>query len=262
MGRSLFLGAPPRRIISLVPSQTQLLADLGLEEQVVGLTRFCVHPKSWHDSKPRVGGTKDVRIDRIKALRPDLIIGNKEENVREQIEALEREYPVWMSDIRTLDDAFAMIRSIGKMTDRAEMAGAIAKGIGEQFGRLEDEVRQGPVFSTLYLIWRKPWMAAGTDTFIDTMLALAGLPNVVKKQRYPVLSPEEIRGLNPDVVLLSSEPYPFKTSHIDELQALLPGARKILCVDGEPFSWYGSRLVDSPAYFSDLQKKIEYPAER
>ncbi len=260
MGRSLFLGAPPRKIISLVPSQTQLLADLGLEEQVVGLTRFCVHPKSWHDSKLRVGGTKDVRIDRIRALGPDLIIGNKEENVREQIEALEQEYPVWMSDIRTLDDALEMIRAIGNMTDRTEMANALSSSILKRFGRLEDEVRQRAAFSTLYLIWKKPWMAAGSSTFIDRMLELAGLPNVVKSQRYPELSPEEIQSLNPEVVLLSSEPYPFKTSHIEELQALLPRARKILCVDGEPFSWYGSRLADSPAYFSDLRKKIESPA--
>jgi ABC-type Fe3+-hydroxamate transport system substrate-binding protein len=246
MGNSVMVSVPPKRIISLVPSQTELLADLGLVDEVVGITKFCVHPQTWKQ-KPHVGGTKLFNYGHIDQLAPDLIIGNKEENYREGIEELQKKYPVWMSDIETLSDATEMIRSIGVLTDRSLRAQEIANGIEERF----THVKQVSSMKTLYLIWKKPWMAAGKNTFIDCMLSRLGLINAVERSRYPELGEQEIKQIDPDLILLSSEPYPFKEHHSKELKALCPNA-KIVLVDGEMFSWYGSRLLKAPAYFETL----------
>lgn len=241
--------SPPRRIVSLVPSQTELLYDLGLEAETVGITKFCVHPEHWFRSKTRVGGTKTVSHDKVAALQPDLILANKEENVQEQIEALKDIAPVWVSDIHTLDDALVMIRTIGALTFREDKAEAIAGRIAKDFEALQ---RPATAPEALYMIWRNPWMSAGRDTFIHDLLQRAGLRNACKDlTRYPVLSQEEIIARAPSLVLLSSEPYPFKEQHVKELNAWLPAA-KILLVDGELFSWYGSRLLHSAAYLRQL----------
>lgn len=242
---------PPRRIISLVPSQTELLADLKLEAEVVGITKFCIHPETWFKSKSRVGGTKTLNFEKIDALQPDLIIGNKEENEQQQIEWLSSRYPVWMSDIGALTEALDMIRAIGKLTDRIQAAEKLADEIQQRFEAM-------PVFEPLaaaYLIWRKPYMAAGTGTFIHEMMQKAGLMNVFGHLgRYPELNLEQLNQSNPAVLLLSSEPYPFQEKHLRELQEVCPGA-KILLTDGELFSWYGSRLLHSPDYFIQLREK-------
>ncbi|MCW5900675.1 MAG: ABC transporter substrate-binding protein [Flavobacteriales bacterium] len=250
MHRTVQVPETPQRIISLVPSQTELLHDLGLGDRVVGITRFCVHPEEWFRSKPRVGGTKQVDLQRVRALRPDLIIGNKEENSREDIEALVREFPVWMSDVRDLDGALDMVRHAGALTGTAEQGNVIADRIVEAFAALQPwPVRR----SVAYLIWRRPWMAAGRDTFIHHMLERIGLDNVFadRPERYPELTPAQLAAADPDVVLLSSEPYPFKEKHIAELNMLLPGC-PVRLVDGEAFSWYGSRLLRSPTVFGSL----------
>ncbi len=241
--------ALPQRIVSLVPSQTELLYDLGLEAETVGITKFCVHPEAWFRSKARVGGTKSVHKDRVAALQPDLIIANKEENVKEQIEALKDIAPVWVSDIHTLSDALVMIETIGRLTGKLEKAKAIVTHIERDFSNLA----AASIHRTaLYLIWRKPWMSVGRDTFIHDMLQRIGLENVCAAQeRYPELSATDITAMNPELVLLSSEPYPFKEQHIAELQQLVPDA-KIILVDGEMFSWYGSRLLQSPGYFREI----------
>jgi ABC-type Fe3+-hydroxamate transport system substrate-binding protein len=247
MGTFVALDFPPQRIISLVPSQTELLADLGLGDRVVGITKFCVHPHNWHTTKPYVGGTKQFNVDAIARLKPDLIIGNKEENYREGIETLRQHFPVWMSDIYDLTGALAMIRAIGEVTDTSIRASQLAGDIEAAFLR----VRRRPARSVLYLIWRKPWMAVGADTFIDGQLRYLGFDNGVKASRYPELLPEDLLKLHPDLIFLSSEPYPFQEKHIAELQALCP-ASQIMLVDGEMFSWYGSRLLQAPAYFNAL----------
>jgi ABC-type Fe3+-hydroxamate transport system substrate-binding protein len=252
MGTSVALEFPPQRIISLVPSQTELLADLGLSDRVVGITKFCIHPSPWLDTKTLIGGTKQFNLDVIDALQPDLIVGNKEENYREGIEALQERYPVWMSDILDLDAALAMIQSIGVITATVDPANRITRDIARAYATLNRQAQ----LSVLYLIWRKPWMAAGTHTFIDSQIRTIGFENIVTQNRYPALSPEEIFDLKPDLIFLSSEPYPFKEKHIAELQALCPGARVVL-VDGEMFSWYGSRLLQAPAYFNSLQALIQ-----
>ena len=250
MHRTLQVPDRPERIISLVPSQTELLHDLGLGDRVVGITKFCIHPQDWFRSKARVGGTKQVDIDKVRALEPDLIIGNKEENTRADIEALEHEFPVCMSDVRDLPGALDMVRDVGKLTGTATQALEIAKRIADGFAALEP-LPQRP--SVAYLIWRKPWMAAGGGTFIHDMLQRIGLDNVFadRPERYPELSPAELAAADPDLVLLSSEPYPFKEEHIAELNMLLPGC-PVRLVDGEAFSWYGSRLLMSPDHFRRL----------
>lgn len=247
MGAIVQVPFPPRRIISLVPSQTELLADLGLADSVVGITKFCIHPASWRHTKTIVGGTKNFRFDVIDSLSPDLIIGNKEENYEAGINALRERYPVWMSDIVSLADALTMIRAVGMLTAREARGSQLAGRVEAAFGSLQRFKGQ----RVLYLIWRNPWMAAGKDTFIDTMLGLLGLQNAVTESRYPVLTPEALQALAPDYVFLSSEPYPFRIQHADELRAMLPLAG-IQLVDGEMFSWYGSRLLQAPAYFNTL----------
>ena len=238
---------PPRRIVSLVPSQTELLADLGLTDVVAGITKFCVHPADWRARKAIVGGTKNFNFDVIDFLKPDLIIGNKEENYEAGITTLRERYPVWMSDVVSLADAFSMIRSIASLTDREQAGNEIVERIRHSFSSLRYFTGQ----RVLYLIWRGPWMAAGADTFINTLLHAQGLRNVVEENRYPELSVEALQALNPEYVFLSSEPYPFKEKHIEELRAVLPLA-KMMLVDGEMFSWYGSRLLYAPDYFRSL----------
>ncbi|MBP8033206.1 MAG: ABC transporter substrate-binding protein [Bacteroidia bacterium] len=247
----------PKRIISIVPSQSELLWDLGLREELVGITKFCIHPSQMFNSVERVGGTKTLNLEKIRALKPDLIIGNKEENEQSQILELQKEFPVWMSDIYTLHDALQMMEGIGALVNKRQEAETIKSTIQTSFLNLPHKPQ-----SVLYLIWNKPYMAAGKATFIGDMLSKIGLQNVTSRasatdnmNRYPELSIEDINALNPDLIFLSSEPYPFKQEHMDELQQHLP-ASKIILVDGELFSWYGSRLAKSAAYFQELMRLI------
>lgn len=255
-GRSVFLTGIPKRIISLVPSQTELLADLGLETEVVGITRFCVHPNQWSSIKTIVGGTKQVKLDIIHQLQPDLIIANKEENVKEQVEELGKKYPAWVSDINNLTDAYQMIEQIGLMTHKAQAAYDSIRLIKENFSQLQVVKTPDSKISAAYIIWQHPYMTIGNDTFIHYMLETAGFKNIFSdKSRYPIVTVEEIRTQNPELLLLSSEPFPFTEKHIYGLQQLFPST-KIILVDGEMFSWYGSRLQYAPAYFERLTEQV------
>ena len=258
IGREVTVPNSPKRIISLVPSQTELLYDLGLSDEVVGQTLFCIHPAEMRDLKPLVGGTKNVKIDRVDALNPDLIIANKEENDKAQIEALMKKYPVWVSNIKTLDDALQMVKQVGLIVNKSKEADLIADSIHHSFNGFKNNPTNSiKGKSVLYLIWRKPWMCAGNDNFINEMLLSMGLLNITTKKmgRYPELSNQEITSLNPDFIFLSSEPYPFKEKHVDELQQICPKS-KIVLVDGELFSWYGSRLQHSVNYFNKLIEQL------
>ncbi|MCE2788175.1 MAG: helical backbone metal receptor [Sphingobacteriales bacterium] len=248
MGREVSLQLPIQRIVSLVPSQTELLYDLGQADSIVGQTMFCIHPDWAHESKPRVGGTKKLNLNKIRALKPDLIIGNKEENAKAQIEELMQEFPVWMSDISDLTDALDMMLMIGEFTNSTNSAQKLVSEITQSFNSLPLLQNKKRV---LYLIWRDPWMAAGNHTFIGDMLKRCGWINVAVGNRYPEMVAEQIIQANPDKILLSSEPYPFKEKHIEELQQICPKAH-IHLVDGELFSWYGSRLLGSADYFKQL----------
>jgi ABC-type Fe3+-hydroxamate transport system substrate-binding protein len=250
-GRAISLTHEPRRIISLVPSQTELLFDLGLREEVVGITKFCVHPDEWFRTKTRVGGTKQLKLEIIQQLQPDLIIANKEENVKEQVEELARQYPVWISDINTLDDAYEMIDQIGLITKKEANATMIINRIRESFDSFKIPT---PPLRAAYFIWRNPYMTVGADTFIHYMMHVAGFINVYGDEtRYPEIDVQALKTKNPGIFLLSSEPFPFKQAHVDELQTEFPET-KILLVDGEMFSWYGSRLMYAAGYFRRLSQ--------
>ena len=251
LNNSIELQLFPKRIISIVPSQSELLWDLGLRDELVGITKFCIHPKEMFNSIERVGGTKTLNIEKIRALKPELIIGNKEENEQSQILELQKDFPVWMSDIYNLEDALQMIELVGELVNQSNKANQIKNNIQHSFLELQKVSKTG-----LYLIWNKPYMAAGRATFIGDMLQKIGIQNVLEQSsRYPELSLSDIKALNPDVIFLSSEPYPFKQEHIKELQNDLPNS-KVILVDGELFSWYGSRLEKSVCYFNELIKLI------
>jgi len=245
----------PKRIISLVPSQTELLCHLGLDEEVVGITKFCVHPQTWFRTKTRIGGTKNINIEKIKALQPDLVIANKEENVKEQIEALQQFTSVYISDISTLAEAKQMIVQVGGLVDKTAEANKLVETIEQQFELLQN-IHPDKI-PAAYFIWRDPYMAAGGDTFINDMMQYCGFENIfLDKHRYPQINIEQLNETGCMVLLLSSEPFPFKEKHIDALQSLLPGV-KILLVDGEMFSWYGSRLLLAPGYFKQLLQQVK-----
>ncbi len=252
LNRKIELPQVPKRIISVVPSQTELLFYLGLNEQVVGITKFCIHPVDKIKIITKVGGTKQLNIELIKKLGPDLIIANKEENDQLQIEALMAVCPVWVSDIGNLDEAHDMILKVGGLVDKKELAQLLVTDIKYQFSQLLTKALN---LKVAYFIWRKPYMVAGRQTFIDDMLQKCGLTNVFDSDRYPELTPEMLIVANPEVVLLSSEPYPFTRKHIDEFKLCLPKAIVIL-VDGEMFSWYGSRLLHAAGYFNQLIENI------
>lgn len=248
------LGYLPKRIISLVPSQTELLYSLGLDAETIGITKFCIHPQTWFKAKARVGGTKTVNIEKIRQQKPDLIIANKEENVKEQVEELAKEFPVWVTDVNNLTDALQMIADIGKITGKSEAANDLTERTGKAFGQLQK--MEKPV-KTAYLIWRNPYMAVGGDTFIHDMLQQCGFENIfLNKTRYPEINIAELQAAGCKLLLLSSEPYPFKQKHIDELSSQLPET-KIMLVDGEMFSWYGSRMLQSATYFKRLISQIQ-----
>ena len=250
-GHTIQLARKPQRIISLVPSQTELLFDLGLNEEVVGITKFCVHPQQWFHNKTRIGGTKHVKPDIIHQLQPDLIIANKEENVKEQVEELAVRYPVWISDVNNLEDACEMITQVGAITGKERNALLLITKIKAKFSQL---AIHSPKTRVAYLIWQNPYMTAGGDTFIHSMLEAAGFENVfADRKRYPEITPDDLQVAHCQLLLLSSEPFPFKQKHLEELQSLLP-EMKIILVDGEMFSWYGSRLAEAPAYFAKLYR--------
>lgn len=238
----------PKRIISIVPSQTELLFYLGLDDEIIGITKFCTHPHNKVLSKTKVGGTKQLNIELIKELQPDLIIANKEENEQSQVEKLTEVCPVWISDIADLPGALNMIASIGDIVGFITQARALLQAITNEFNKFYNTPLN---VRTAYLIWRKPYMVAGTGTFINSMLQICGLTNVFNRQRYPEVSNEMLMDANPDIVMLSSEPYPFREKHIAEIKYILPNA-KIILVDGEMFSWYGSRLLFASAYFASV----------
>lgn len=255
MGMTVSVPLRPKRIISLVPSQTELLCEFGLENEIVGLTRFCIHPGDKVAGKVRIGGTKDFNFEKIKSLNPDLIIGNKEENYEDGIIELKKHYPVWMSDIYTLDDAYQMMASIGDITHKKEAANILIGEIKSGFEKLSNADYPFSI-TAAYFIWRKPYMVAATGTFIDHMLGLLGVRNVFSDLgRYPVVSAEMIAGQKPDVIFLSSEPYSFTDRHKGEFKEICPGAR-VMIVNGELFSWYGNRLKYTSEYFESLRYQL------
>ncbi len=250
IGRNLNVNETPSRIISLVPSITELLVDVGLREQIVGRTKFCIHPKDVLKAIPVVGGTKTLHLDRIDQLQSDLIIANKEENQKEQVETLAKNYPVWISDVPNFDRALDMIAGLGKVLRKEARCAQII----QQSKSLLSTLSKGPSRKAAYLIWKNPYMTIGKDTYIHDLLRLTGFENAFGDQiRYPIVTIEEMKAAQIDTILLSSEPFPFKEKHITELATHFPNI-PILLVDGEAFSWYGTRFIKTIGYLRKFQE--------
>ncbi|CAM1352317.1 ABC transporter substrate-binding protein [Tenacibaculum insulae] len=249
------LNKTPTKIISLVPSQTELLVDLGLEEFIVGVTKFCIHPNHLRKNKTIVGGTKNINIDKIKALNPDIILCNKEENTKEIVEACEQIAPTHVSDIFNLEDAKELINQYGQFLSCENEALKIIRKLDDEFTSFQQFIKNSQKKKVAYFIWRNPWMVAGSTTFINHLLELNNFENIyANKERYPEINLKS-NDKNVDLILLSSEPYPFKKEHINEVSEHYPNA-KVILVDGEMFSWYGSRLLKAFNYFKKLHNSI------
>lgn len=258
-GFSLELPAAPVRIVSLVPSQTELLCSLGLSERICGVTKFCVNPPEIRQLAKVIGGTKNPDLEKIATLRPDLIMGNMEENREADITELRKNFPVWMSDLHRFEDVYRLISETGVLNDKKTESEKMNAEIRTSFDSLTHSLAGKPPLRALFVIWRKPYMAAGTNTFINAMLKQAGFLNALDHwpdNRYPKLDADDLHSLAPDLVFLSSEPYPFSSKHLPEFQELLPRSR-VLTVDGEFFSWYGPRLLESARYFRTLWQTLE-----
>ena len=258
LGTSHTFEKQPVRIVSLVPSQTELLYDLGLEDNIVGITKFCVHPVHFKASKTIVGGTKNIKFDKIKALQPDIIICNKEENTKEIVEELTQICPVWVTDIYTIADNQQMISDFGQLFNKRTEAQKWIDKINFAYQDFQHFIKDKPIKKAAYFIWANPYMVAGNRTFINELLQINHFQNMYanKESRYPEIELKKIRlEGDPDYVFLSSEPFPFKDKHASEIGRFTHHAKTVF-VDGEMFSWYGSRLLKAFDYFKLLHSKI------
>lgn len=240
------------KVVSLVPSITEALFDLGLtENEVIGRTKFCIHPEGKIKGVPIIGGTKNINIDKIKALKPDLILANKEENVKEQVEALMEDCKVLVTNVETIEDNYYLLKTLGNIFNKEERAQHFNLKI---YDVLEQAKLESPTIKAAYLIWKNPYMTIGSDTFIHKILTEIGFENIFKdKTRYPEIQMEDLA--DADVIMLSSEPFPFKEKHIEEMKAFYPD-KKIMIVDGEAFSWYGTHIAKCGDYFQELLAEI------
>ncbi|MCF6128745.1 helical backbone metal receptor [Flavobacterium sp. AS60] len=258
LGTSHTFETAPKRIVSLVPSQTELLYDLGLEESIVGITKFCVHPFHFKSTKKIIGGTKKVHFEKIRLLQPDIIIANKEENTLEIVEELSKICPVWVTDIIALEDNLKMISDFGLLFNKRTEAQKWVDKINFAHYDFLSFIKDKEAQKVAYFIWANPYMVAGNNTFINEMLKLNNFQNIYqnREERYPeiIIQKMRIQG-DPDLVLLSSEPFPFTDEHAFEIGRFTHHAKTIF-VDGEMFSWYGSRLVKAFDYFKRLHESI------
>ena len=250
LDRTITVAQRPKRIVSLVPSQTELLVTLGLREFLVGITKFCVHPKNLKNEITIVGGTKKVNYDRIKNLSPDLIICNKEENTLEMVEELQKIASIWISDIVTINDSLEMIYQLGNILNVSKKASELVSEINSGLKDFEVFMNNKTFKKVAYLIWKNPYMGVGNQTFIQDILKLNKFENILqnKTSRYPEIIFEELK--EADLILLSSEPYPFKIEDVNEIKKALQ--KEVLLVNGEYFSWYGSRLKEAFTYLKTL----------
>lgn len=245
---------PPQRIVSLCPSITETLYALGLSAQVVGRTRYCIHPEDQVRQAAVVGGTKQVKDDMIAQLAPDLIIAEKEENPKEMVERLAAQYPVYVVNVEQMKDALQMIGDLGSICGKEDEAREMKDEIERKFRTLKPV---GQTIKAAYVIWKNPYMVAGQSTYIHSMLEHCGFINVFKdaEGRYPTVTIEDFRQAAPDVILLSSEPYPFKAKDRDEFLTHVPESVPVL-VDGESFSWYGVRMIQAADQISGLLRQL------
>ncbi len=257
IGNSHSFENAPKRIVSLVPSQTELLYDLGLEENIVGITKFCVHPYHFKSTKKIVGGTKKVHLEKIRLLQPDIIICNKEENTLEIVESLQSIAPVWVTNIITIEDNLEMISQFGKLFNKRTEAQKWTDKIEFAYKDFQSFISEKEIQKVAYFIWKNPYMVTGSDNFINEMLKLNHFKNIYEERgRYPeiIIQKMRIQG-DPDIVFLSSEPYPFKDEDAFEIGRFTHHAKTVF-VDGEMFSWYGSRILKAFPYFKKLHERL------
>lgn len=235
------------KVISLVPSITEALFDLGLtENEIIGRTKFCIHPEDKVKNVEIIGGTKNINLEKIKSLKPDLILANKEENVKEQVEILMKDFKVIVYNTETIEDNYYLVKNLGLLFNKEDRAQIFNLKIYEVLNGAKINTK----IKTAYLIWKNPYMTVGSDTFIHNVLSEIGLENIFKNQtRYPEIKVEDLA--EADVIMLSSEPFPFKEKHISELKEFYPN-KKIIIVDGEAFSWYGTHIAKCENYFKEL----------
>ena len=260
LNRNLYLDHYPQRIISLVPSQTKLLVDLGLEENIIGITKFCVHPTHLKSSKTIVGGTKKVNYKKIIMLNPDIIICNKEENTEEMVNELEKKFSVYVSDITSINDSFKMIFDFGELFNIKSKADQLVNRIEAKLKGFNTFISNYPSKKVAYFIWTKPWMVAGGNNYINSILKLNKFENIFENtpDRYLEVYIEYLANLNPELkpelIILPSEPFPFKQEHVEKLKKYIDC--QFVFVDGEMFSWHGSMLLKALDYFKELHTKI------
>jgi len=240
------------KVVSLVPSITEALFDLGLtENEVIGRTKFCIHPSEKVKNVTIIGGTKNINIEKIKALQPDLILANKEENVKEQVEALMDDFKVIVTNVENIEDNYYLLKTLGRLFNKEEKAQCFNLKIYD----ILNEAKINSKAKVAYLIWKNPYMTIGSDTFIHKILGEIGFENIFKdRKRYPVIETEDLA--EAEIIMLSSEPFPFKEKHMEELKVFYPD-KKIMIVDGEAFSWYGTHIAKCESYFKELIAEVE-----
>lgn len=245
------------RIISLVPSQTELLVDLGLEKFIVGVTKFCVHPKHLKQQKQIIGGTKTCNFDKIASLNPTHILCNKEENTKEIVEKCSKIARVHTSEIISIEDSIELISIYGSFFNVNKEALQLSKKIDKKYTLFKDFINTKNTLNVAYFIWKQPWMVAASNTYINSVLKINKFNNVFSnKTRYPEIQLEILaKEIKTDLILLSSEPYPFQEKHINEIKKFAKNT-KIVLVDGEMFSWHGSRLLKAFDYFINLRNRV------
>ncbi|WP_111706717.1 ABC transporter substrate-binding protein [Lutibacter citreus] len=258
IGREIVLKSIPKRIVSLVPSQTELLCDLALENEIVGITNFCVHPFHLKSTKPIVGGTKKVDYEKIKELKPDFILCNKEENSYEMLPELEKIAPTYFSDVNTINDSIDLILHLGSFLNRRTESDNLAHKIEYKLADFKQFIMDKPSRRVAYFIWAEPWMVAGNDTYINEMLKLNKFENIYDHMsRYPKIVINNIRhDGDPEVLIFSSEPYKFEDKHAMEIGSFTNRSITVFA-DGEMFSWPGARMLLAFDYFKELHKKLE-----
>ncbi|MEQ8232210.1 MAG: helical backbone metal receptor [Gammaproteobacteria bacterium] len=243
------------RIVSLVPSVTELLFALDLGAQVVGRTGFCIHPREAVRRVRKLGGTKDVDLEGIRGLAPSHVIVNIDENERPTFEALCEFVPhVVVTHPNAPEDNLALYALIGGIFGREPAAAMLSGRLRTRLDKLRARRAGRPSRRVVYLIWREPWMTVSRDTYIARMLELVNwhtLP-ATSERRYPELTAADFRAFSPDLCLLSSEPYPFREKHLDEVRGLCGEGTDVQLIDGEMLSWYGSRAIDGLDYLARL----------
>lgn len=258
LGNELTFEKTPKRIISLVPSLTETLYDLNLEENILGITKSCTHPVHFKHTKTIIGDVKDVEIEKIKDLQPHIVFCNKGENSLETIKKLQEFTQVYVTVVKTIDDSIRLVEKLGLILNRRVDAKLINHKINLKLEDFTQFIKEYDVKKAGYFIGYNPWVAAGDNTFINALLALNKFENIYtnKEDMYPIIEAKKIRlEGDPDFVFFPSHPFAFNDKHIFEMGRFTHHASAVY-VDGQMFSWFGSRLIKSFDYFKSLRERI------